>query len=224
MDRPAKVALIDIESTGLNHLSRPWEIAVIVREYTEGSPHPISEQEHVWHVRYDYNTLPEGTETQALIVGKWAQRGPEEHSARYLERLREQGVRCGAGGEFAIAAHVHRVLSTATIAGIGVHYDAEVLGRMFLRHGLPWHPWHYGIIDLKTAAWGHLRGRRGRVARTDATVSEVQARLELISEYDQLPVKSERIAEWLGVKPPVDEERHTAIGDARWAARWWDAL
>lgn len=232
MDRPTKLAFVDTETTGLNHLSRPWEIAVILREtaqieatslaseFHQLIAGEVAETEYVWHVRYSQSSLPEGSEPGALEIGGWHDRGHGILSAEYLERTYEtEGVLTGAGPEFAIARRVHEALQGATLVGIGVHYDAEVLGRMFLRHGLEWHPWHYGIYDLKAATHGYLRGQR-QYAASQGHGSELYP----LSEFDQVPVKSERIAEYLGVKPPTDEERHTALGDARWAARWWDAL
>ena len=33
-----------------------------------------------------------------------------------------------------------------------------------------------------------------------------------------------QLAAAIGVPPAAAAERHTALGDARWAARWFDAL
>jgi hypothetical protein len=235
VDRPTKLAFIDTETTGLNHLSRPWEIAVILREteYVDTPelssaepkriPAKITQREHLFQVEYQPRTLPDGTEQEALIVSRWHERGWGAPGDAYRGELIDQGVLTALGPEWTVARKVHELLQGATLVGIGVHYDAEVLGRMFLRHGLPWQPWHYAIVDLKTAAWGHLRGRRGRT-RKGATDAEETFRNELIDSYDQVPVSSERMGEWLGVASPADEDRHTALGDARWAYRWWEEL
>lgn len=39
-----------------------------------------------------------------------------------------------------------------------------------------------------------------------------------------LPWRSDELSRLIGVEPPGEAERHTALGDARWAARAWDAV
>jgi hypothetical protein len=214
-NRPNKIAFVDTETTGLTHLSRPWEIAVILREARCEAGQQIqewgvTETEYLYQVEYTSRTLPEGTEPSALEVGRWRERAWGRGGEQYRARMADQCVLTAAGPEWTIARSLHRVLQGATIVGVGVHYDAEVLGRMFLRHGLDWHPWHYGIIDVKTAGWAFLRGmyRHGIAEPTT---------------WDTIPVSSETVGQYF-VDPPTDDERHTAVGDARWAKRWFDAL
>lgn len=38
------------------------------------------------------------------------------------------------------------------------------------------------------------------------------------------PWRSDDLSRTCGVEPPSDDERHTALGDARWALRWYDAM
>lgn len=218
MDRPRKIAFIDTETTGLSHLNRAWEIAVILREtdqidtsvLSEAEPRQVpgevAETEHLFQVEYRPSTLPDGTEPQALEIGGWRERGFSLPGMNYRESLVDQGVLTAYGPEWTIARSVNRLLKGATLVGVGTHYDAETLGRMFLRHGLDWQPWHYDIQDCKTLTRGYLR------ARNDAG-----------HDYD-IWGSSEQLAAAIGVEPPSDEERHTALGDARWARRWFDAL
>lgn len=223
VDRPSRLAFIDTETTGLGPLSRPWEVAVIIREtdYVEmhemAVPEPTQipgetrREEWLFQVDYNWDTLPPGTEKEALVVNRWAERGLGEAGAQYRAGLIDQDVLTAAGPEWSIAASVHRKLVGCTLVGVGVHYDAEVLGRWFLRHGLPWQPWHYAVLDLKTAGWGYLRGRdRDQVLPDDGS-------------WDTIPISSERVGNFF-THLPADDERHTALGDARWAERWYDAL
>lgn len=225
MDRPSKIAFIDTETTGLSHLSRPWEIAVVLRE-SEPAPPPdlpqadqrfasvkVTETEYLRQVHYDYVTLPEGTDPEALVIGRFHERAVAfQKGADQFWALDKLGVDVGSGSEFAIARWLHKLLQGATLVGVGVHYDAEVLGRMFLRHGLDWQPWHYDIRDLKTMTRGFLLCQ-----------FEYEAAVDLDRDAYQWG-SSDQLAAWMGVQPPTDEERHTALGDARWARRWFDAL
>jgi len=40
----------------------------------------------------------------------------------------------------------------------------------------------------------------------------------------ELPWKSDDLSRLIGVEPPGEDDRHTALGDARWAQRVWDAV
>ena len=90
----------------------------------------------------------------------------------------------------------------AHIVGAVPNFDTEVLDKRMRAHGiLP--SWHYHLQCAEILAAGFLRGRGERV------------------EY---PYKSDELAERIGVDPPGDEDRHTALGDARWALRMFDAV
>lgn len=94
----------------------------------------------------------------------------------------------------------------ATLVGVGVHFDAETLAGLLRAEGyLP--AWHYALVDVKAMAAGWLNGRH----------SDPRIRLTP-------PWKSEELSLMIGVNPPDDRERHTALGDARWAQRMYDRL
>ncbi|UQN30682.1 exonuclease domain-containing protein [Brachybacterium kimchii] len=91
----------------------------------------------------------------------------------------------------------------AVLVGSNPAYDAEVLAAVLRRHGLE-PAWYHHTFDLHTATVFHLAGDYERaVGPTDRA-------------YD--------LSEALGADRPADDDRHTAMGDAQWAARWWDAL
>jgi len=204
------LVFVDTETTGLSHLARPWEIAAVYR-----GPHPAQVRngvkdpdqvvhEHLWIVDYTPSSLPPGTEPDALRIGGWETRGRMGLSGEYCGRLYDdEGVFAGHGPEFAIARAVHTKLQGATLVGVGTHFDAAVLSAMFRRHGLAEQPWHYAIHDLKSMAYGHALAR---------------------GLQPGLPMNSEALAHLAAVPDARPEDRHTALGDARWAARWWDAL
>lgn len=205
------ICFVDLESTALGPLARPWEVAVIARHATaEGGDRP-ADIEYLWHVEYTYRSLPDGTNPEALAIGGWPERGAGLDGVVYRADVAEEGVRVAAGAEFVVARQVHELLAGVVLVGVGVHFDAAVLSAMFLRHGLDPEPWHYAIFDLKAATWGYARGgyRCGEPVEESVLL---------------LPVRSEAIAGWLGIQPPAGEERHTALGDARWARDVYDAI
>lgn len=202
------IVFVDTETTCLGRHARPWEIAVVRRE-PDGT-----ETQLVAQVTYTLHNLPEHTHPQALDVGGWLRRGVA--GSTYIESLEGAVTVAAATTDERVAAErVYEWLSGAPIlVGVGTHFDAAVLSGLFARHDLRAEPWHYAIMDLKSATWGHLRA----VAAADGDPD-----IELLDAL-RLPMRSEQLAACLGVDPPTAAERHTALGDARWAARWFDAL
>jgi hypothetical protein len=91
----------------------------------------------------------------------------------------------------------------AHLVGAVPDFDARTLDPMLRRHGLiP--AWHYHLIDVEAMAVGYLAALRGRGVPP--------------------PWKSDALSLDCDVKPPSEAERHTALGDARWAMRWYDAM
>lgn len=84
-------------------------------------------------------------------------------------------------------------------------FDEERLRLLFLQHGVPF-KWHYHLIDIEALAVGYLAGR--------------QEDLEMIKE---LPWKSRKLYEALGVVSPVEDE-HTALSDARLAKAVYERI
>lgn len=194
------LAFVDCETTALGPLARPWEVAVILRSTEELD---VPDGEWLYQVEYTPSRLPDGTQSSALKVGGWGTRGWGTGASVYREALIEQDVATASGGEWTIADSLNRLLEGVVLIGVGPHFDAAVLSRMFRRHGLPDQPWHYAITDLKSATYGWA------VAR---------------GMHPDLPMSSAELADLAGVEPARVEDRHTALGDARWAVRWWDAL
>jgi len=217
-----RIVFVDTETTSLGSMARPWEIALIVRDDVEPAPaavpekmtvDPVAEAEYVFHVEYFTDSLPAGTTHEALEVGGWYDRGRTRQHADWLATAYPPEVGIARDAEWSIARTVYQLLAGVVLVGVGVHFDAAVLSAMFRRHGLPEEPWQYAIVDLKAATWGvfAVRAAVGVAEQHEATASA-------------LPMRSEELAAALGAQPPTDEERHTALGDARWARRWFDQL
>ncbi|WP_307830769.1 hypothetical protein [Rhodococcus sp. KRD162] len=109
---------------------------------------------------------------------------------------------------------VERMTRGATIVGAVPSFDTECLAAMLRRHNLcP--AWHYHLIDVEAVALGYLSYRY----LLDPGPGNIGP-----AEVLMPPVSSDKLSDLCDVKPPVGDERHTAIGDARWVQRWYDSL
>ena len=93
----------------------------------------------------------------------------------------------------------------ALIVGAVPNFDTEVLSVLLRRHGLiP--SWHYHLIDVEALAVGYLHGK------------------VLDAQWLGQKWESDKIGAALGIDPTPEDERHTALGDARWVMRWYDRI
>ena len=107
---------------------------------------------------------------------------------------------------------VEAVTRGAHLVGAVVSFDAEVLATRMREHGIcP--SWHYHLIDVEALAVGYLSHKAEVLNATDD-----QSRALLA-----LPWKSDDLSRALGIEVS-DEDRHTALGDARWARAIYDAV
>lgn len=90
----------------------------------------------------------------------------------------------------------------AHLVGNVVSFDEERLRKLLRTHGqCP--GWHYHPIDLEPMVVGYLHGFDRAAGETD--------------HVTPLPWKSDDLSRAIGVEPPHEGQRHTALGDARWA-------
>jgi hypothetical protein len=95
----------------------------------------------------------------------------------------------------------------AHVAGMVPSFDTERIGLLFRRYAREEGPWHHHLIDVETLAVGRLQGQ-------DASgwMPPVHP-----------PWDSENVSRSVGVDP-ARFERHTAMGDVRWAMAIYDAV
>lgn len=98
------------------------------------------------------------------------------------------------------AAMVDEWTAGATIVGVIPAFDTECLSGMLGRHGRA-PRWGEDVTDVVALAATAVR----------AVGLEPESRHEDLSRQ-------------CGVRPPGGTARHTALGDARWAMRWYDSL
>jgi hypothetical protein len=200
----APLCFIDTETTGVHPGRQVWEVAMIRREVGRN-------QEVQFFVDVDL----ESADPFGLRVGGFYDRHP---AGRWLSNQ-------GGPVEFPCGSDMGQHLDRATAAKVvarfthGAHlvgavpnFDAETLAPLLRENGLT-PAWHYHLIDVENLAVGWLLGHAAGMGTP----------LDLITAATP-PWKSDELSRAIGVEPPSDEERHTALGDARWAMRLYDAI
>lgn len=107
------------------------------------------------------------------------------------------------------------------ICGAVPDFDARHLAALYRRFGMEPPRHHYHLIDIEAKAVGYLDGRAAlaaELARGHGVILPVQATI------DDLPWDSDELSRACGVEPPGEDERHTALGDARWVRRLYLAI
>jgi len=150
--------------------------------------------EHQFFV--DTNDLDLGNaDPFALRVGRFYERHP--HMLPWESHRMDM-----VGSERAVMEQVEELTRDAHLIGAIVSFDAEVLAaRMRARGILP--SWRYHLIDVESLAIGYLRNSDKKM---------------------EPPWDAREFDAALGLKPAPAAEKHTAIGDARWAMRIYDEV
>ncbi|AJW38544.1 exonuclease RNase T and DNA polymerase III [Rhodococcus sp. B7740] len=205
------LVFLDTETTGLHHDRRPWEIALIRRE-----PNGDTAELRVFVTDVDLSSA----ELMGLNVGHFYDNHPSFRTDSPMgipwgdeEFQTSPGVWLATEAKAAVL--VERITRGATIVGNNPTFDVEVLAAMLRRHKLcP--AWHYHPIDVVSQALGFLSVLNLKV------LGDLLAP-ELVEDLTP-PLKSDKLSKLCGITPPEGDERHTAIGDARWVQRWYDRL
>ena len=151
------------------------------------------------------------TELHLFIEHDWdkCQKLPESFRADHLARFpsHEQAT-AQREAAFAIAGILRAEDGDRPhIVGAVPNFDMERIDRFLERHDARWKAdWHYHLIDVENLAVGYLRGQG------------------VVGTALHQPWDSDEISRAVGVEPPGDGERHTAMGDARWAMRLYDVI
>lgn len=205
----APIVFLDTETDGIAPGRKVWEVAMIRRDEN-------GERETSFFVEIDLSTA----DPFGLKVGRFYDRHP---LGRVLSGLAER--EWDSDGSYYTdvrAAHtVARWTHGAHIVGAVPNFDTEVLANLLREHGLT-PAWHYHLIDVEAFAFGWLRGRLA-VARSTPNQA-ANTPYDVDPAVLTLPWHSEEISRACGVEPPSAEERHTALGDARWAMRLFDRI
>lgn len=231
------LCFVDTETTGVHPDREAWEIALIRRDFPGDDPGAFTETEVSFFVAIDLDKA----DPFGLKVGRFWDRHP---MGRWLASTPEPGdttwapdkVREAMELQPAAAHTVARMTHGAHLVGAVPSFDAEVFDRLLRAHGLlP--AWHYHLVDVEAMAVGFIAalpvrfvtGAEGPPATPTPTFDF--GRLIQIPEPATCtrraiapPWKSDDLSRAIGVEPASEEDRHTALGDARWAMRMYDAM
>ncbi len=197
------VCIIDTETTSLLHDRRIWEIAVIRVDRQAD----IEIQEQVLQV---HDVDLSHADLMSLKIGGFFKR----HFAS-----KSYPANCGSQCkmEYEVASAVEYMTRGAHIIGAVPSFDTEALEAMFRRNKLR-STWHYHLGDVENFAIGYLQGLLSTGNHAPLGFPDLK-REDLLPPWD-----SEQIGRWMGVTPATAEERHTALGDARWALRMYNKV
>lgn len=157
------------------------------------------DQDRHWFVAADDLEL-DNADLASLRIGRFFDRHPDYCCPPYPHVYDEEYF---AEGEKAVLREVEELTRGAHLVGAVPSFDAEVLAARMRAHGLcP--SWHYHLQDFETLIVGYLAGQGQPVP--------------------PLPWRSDDLSRLIGIEPPSAEWRHTALGDAQWGARVWDAV
>lgn len=200
-----KMVFLDTETTGLDDdLDEPWEIGYIIRD------------------------LQRGRDTEGSILVEHdterAKSLPAEFYADYCRRYdpvsavsRAHATRL-LQGVFDVAGDGPR----PTLVGCVPSFDTLRLGRMMRQNGAV-SAWHYHIQDVESVALGWISAKLAWDSRLDPNRrQELQTLVDGLAVAGRSP-RNEDLGRALGIDP-ANYDRHTGLGDCRYARDMWDAM
>jgi hypothetical protein len=189
------LVFMDTETTGLSLDDDVWEFAAVRRE-TDGS-----EAEHHLFIQHDVEKccrLPE-----PFLA---------DHRRRFPISLgtgwHSDAVPPERAALYIAALFVDRPHAVGAVPNFDTERLALLLGRFGIKPG-----WHYHLIDVENLAVGWIAGLRAAGGGENGRQADLPA----------LPWDSDDLSRAVGVEPPTTE-RHTAMGDVRWAMALYDAI
>lgn len=203
------ICFVDTETTGLHPDRRAWEVAIIRRE--DG-------KDRTWLMQVEDVDLSSADPFALQIGGFYERHVSIGHKMPFASAICEPGsgpASAFSNDEAQVARTVEKVTRGAHMVGLNPGFDADVFDKMLRRHNMiP--GWNYHLIDVANMALGAIHA--------DADLAPNAQAAARIRRLASLPYKSDVLAGASGVAPAAEDERHTALGDARWAMRWYDKL
>lgn len=230
-DDAGQVCFIDTETTGLDtEVHEVWEVGLIVREAPfvgEGSGAAASrgtrwcDTEYRWLLPVDLGRA----DPVALRIGGFHHRHPQGHrfNPNTTEDQTAAAVVVTADRVEQFARALARLTAGRHLVGAVVSFDEERLRKLLKANGAcP--EWHYHLVDSEALAAGWL-ARRSKTPLPGYEEGSPAARLTAghILAMATPPWDSNELSMAVGVDPE-DYDRHTALGDARWARDLYDAV
>jgi DNA polymerase III epsilon subunit-like protein len=196
------VAFINTETTGLDpDRHEIWEVGLILPDGTERE----------WQLPVDLSRA----DPMALNIGLFHERRAK--SMGVAPGVLRNGVTTSTPSLAVFATDFVDLTRGLHLVGAVVSFDTDRLWRLLRANGqCPM--WHYHVIDVEALAAGWLKGRQAIGALYPETV-----RASDVIGYGRPPWNSNDLSRAVGVNPE-DFDRHTALGDARWAKAMYEAV
>lgn len=211
------IAFVDTETTSLHpRLRKPWEIGIIRRDPDGTTSETLLQVSDI--------DLADADPTALRIGGFYQRYG--RFTADYEPEVIDRGGYVERGERVTLptptmwvtsaeaARIVERELATAVVVGANPQFDTVTLEPLLVAHGKVG-PWHYRPVCIEAIAYGWLLGQAAGAAGLGADLCDPEI---------PIPWKSDHLGDLLGVEAATEEDRHTALGDARWVMRMWDAI
>lgn len=237
-----RLVFIDTETTGLDpDRHEIWEVGVVVREEPSeeertaasrvGKTIDTERAEYLWQLPVDLSRA----DPIALNIGRFFDRRGPTGTTSYFPGLDafDQSGEISQTGQTIGPKVVHpgnmpwwcdqfaRLTWGAHLVGAVVSFDADRLARL-LRKNFACGGWHYHLIDVEALAVGFAIGRcHGMAVAGDIT--RYGGAVDAAHLARTLPWDSSGLSRAVGVDPD-QFDKHTALGDARWAEAVYDAV
>lgn len=194
-----RIAFQDTETTGLAPDDQIWEFAAVLRKEddTEATCHIFVEHDPAKCAKLPEEFL---ADHRARFPADCTAPDPYPHPEVASRYDAAKVIAALMPGDVPMRDRPH-------IVGAVPNFDTERIERLLRRYGLE-PGWHYHLCDVENLAVGWLYGRAHQVG---------------VRAHWSLPWDSEELSLAVGVDPDRFE-RHTALGDVRWAMAIYDAV
>ncbi len=199
---PRTVVAVDIETVSLHPSGVVWEFGAVRRsaEPTAGT------WRRTWSVMLKDPDLRHA-DPEALAVG------------RFYDRHNSSKGPLLSGVDF--ARRIEEATANAVVLVNNAAFDIPRMERVLRSHArLP--RWWYRPIDVVDMGRGWIASNMALAAAVSHEI-ETEMWSDLVGR-DPHQMSSAEVSRALGVPLPNDDERHTALGDARWVLRMYDAI
>lgn len=250
-DRP--IVFLDTETNGLHADRRPWEIAWIRRDVDGTETERCIQIADIDNTNAELKGLQVGRFHERFKGGPKASWGLtvdislvprdqrtlllEVDAAIEVERATRDAIIVGAVPSFdteVLAAMLRRhklcpswyynLVDVETLATGWLSArpsNAPIIARLNDAHMREREQWaETEMIRTTPHSEGLLEAESKRIQLRRAEI-EIEKEINALLSAD---CRSDDLSRACGVEPPTEEERHTALGDARWVQRWYDHI
>lgn len=145
----APIVFVDVETDGLHHMCRAWEVALLLRVPDAHGYYPAETVDYHWFLPIDLRHA----NPDSLRMGGFWQRHPKGRKVSG-QAPRPGDEQPGILPTHDVARDIMRMTFGATLVGSNPAFDADVLARLLRAEGyLP--QWNHRLRDVATLASGY---------------------------------------------------------------------